>query len=70
MVVVAEYIWLDAKKHLRSKTKVIYSDLLLPNLPGYGKVKVKNQLKSWLNTFQIGIMMVVQRDRLWDYIVN
>ena len=36
MVVVAEYIWLDAKKHLRSKTKVIYSDLILPNLPGYG----------------------------------
>ena len=36
MFVVAEYIWLDAKKHLRSKTKVIYGDLLLPNLPGYG----------------------------------
>ena len=25
MVVVAEYIWLDAKKHLRSKTKAIHN---------------------------------------------
>ena len=31
MAVVAEYIWLDAKKHLRSKTKVIYDiDLIVP----------------------------------------
>ena len=41
MVVVAEYIWLDAKKHLRSKTKVIHSDFGTSMLPGYGKSPIK-----------------------------
>ena len=41
MVVVAEYIWLDAKKHLRSKTKVIHSDFGNTMLPGYGKSPIK-----------------------------
>ena len=41
MVVVAEYIWLDAKKHLRSKTKVIYSPFGNSMLPGYGKSPIK-----------------------------
>ena len=41
MVVVAEYIWLDSKKHLRSKTKVIHSDFGNTMLPGYGKSPIK-----------------------------
>ena len=40
MVVVAEYIWLDVSKQLRSKTKVMHDDILQRNL------SLKNQKKT------------------------
>ena len=65
MVVVAEYIWLDAKKRLRSKTKVIHNI----NYQIWSQI-VNLPAQELADKFRSGTMTVVQQDRQKGYIVS